>query len=257
LVGIRTGLSTPRRVLIRKTLRLAAAALLCVVAAGGIVRADIILSASGLNATLKKVERLIQQVGSGTAQERGEAVFALGQEGDALAQLLNDEVASHGFQEKALIDLAIARTAELGLSIAYNREKEKFFYNNAAFDWYLKEAPLGPHAADAAFKIIAGEFFQSNGADTPAVLAASGRKGAFLRRYPKFPRNAEVNLMLAMDYRDVYRHYRATNDVPQRDRYLKLARGELQLIARRYAGSEQATIAQQLLRRLEALSHQP
>lgn len=234
-------------------------AVLLGVAAGGTVHADIILSASGLNATLKKMERLTQQMGSKfrSTREHAEALFALGQEGDALAKLLNDEVAAHGSQEKPLIDLALVRTAELGVSIAYNPEKQKFFYDNAAFHQYLKDAPRGPYAAEAAFKIIEGEFFQSTGADTPAVLAASERKGAFLRRYPTFSRNAEVNLMLAMDYRDVYRHYQASGDTAQRDRYLGLARRQLQLIAKRYAGSEQATIAQQLLRRLDALSGHP
>jgi len=243
------------RTLARKS-RAAAAALLLSVAAGGAVHADIILSASGLNATLKKMERLTQQRASGTTRERAEALFALGQEADALAELLNDEVAAHGSQEKGLIDLALARTAELGVSIAYKREKEKYFYDNAAFQQYLKDAPRGPHAAEAEFKIIQREFFQSAGMDIPAVLAASERKSAFLRRYRTFSRNAEVNLMLAMDYRDVYRHYQAANDVRQRDRYLGLARGQLQLIAKRYAGSEQATIAQLLLRRLDALSRQ-
>lgn len=216
------------------------------------LRADIILSAAGLNNTLKTMERLHRQMAAGRPGERAEALFQVGFEGDALASLLNDEVAAHGSQEKPLIDLALSRTRELGVAIAYNREKQKFFYDGAAFRQYLKEAPKGPRAAEATFKVIEGEFFQSSATDAAALASAAERKADFLRRYPKFPSSVEVSLMLAIDYRDLYRHYEGAGDVANRDRFGELTRKQLQATVRRHPGTEQAQIAAELLRRFEA-----
>jgi hypothetical protein len=211
--------------------------------------ADIILSAAGLNATLKKMEQLRAQTSSGTADERAEALFLIGVEADALAELLNDEVAAHGSQEKALIDLALARTGELGVAIAYNREKKKFFYDNAAFKTYAASHPRGRRIAESEFKILEGEYFQSAASDIGAVKASVERKQAFLAKHPAFELNSEVSLMLSIDYRDLYRHYRDAKDAPNRDRYLALTRRQLGATVSRYKGSEQSTIAAEILRR--------
>jgi hypothetical protein len=219
------------------------------VAWAAVAGADIILSASGLNAALKKMELLKQRSASGTKDAQAQALFDLGVEADALAELLNDEVAAHGSQEKALIDLAIARSGELGVSIAYNREKKKFFYDNAAFRQYAAGFPRGRRIAEAEFKILEGEYFQSTGSDIAAVNASAARKQAFLARHPAFAGNSEVSLMLSIDYRDLYRHYRTANDAAARDRYLALTRQQLAVTASRYKGTEPATIAARILER--------
>src|SRR5439155_17783261 len=176
-----------------------------VVAVPRTVRADIIMSAEGLNATLKKMERLKQTIENGPERERPDAWFQLATEGDALATLINAEVASHGMQERELIDLALSRTRELGVGIAYNREKKKFFYDGAAFAAYLKAAPRGPFAAAAEFKLLSYRFYQSSAADTAALVAGADAAKQFLARYPKFADRAEARLYLAVDYRDLYR----------------------------------------------------
>src|SRR6185436_17410728 len=115
--------------------------------------ADIIMSAPALNATLKTMERLTRETAV-DGKERDAAWFQLGAEADALASIMNLEVESHGMQERELLDLALARTRELGVAIAYNRDKKKFFYDGAAFAAYLKAAPRGAHAAEAEFKLL-------------------------------------------------------------------------------------------------------
>src|SRR5207247_543016 len=124
------------------------------VAFTGTVGADVIMSAAGLNATLKTMERLTRQMASDPTPARVQALFQLGFEADGLAALMNQEVESHGMQERALLDLALARTKELGIAIAYNRDKKKFFYDGGAFAEYLKLAPRGPRAADAEFLLL-------------------------------------------------------------------------------------------------------
>jgi TolA-binding protein len=222
---------------------------LCALAMGVVLEADIILSAQNLSAALKKMQRLQQEIASAPAAHKAEAVFQFGVEGDALASLLSDEVVAHGMQEKALIDLALTRARELGVAIAYNDEKRKFFYDGAAFERYVKETPRGPHLAEASFWMVENEFYRLGGSDPAQILVAVEHKRAFLRRHPAFALNAEVDLFLGIDFRDLYRLY--ADDTPKRDRYLTLARQQLRRVSTRYAGSEQAVVAAEMLRRLD------
>jgi hypothetical protein len=217
----------------------------------GPVWADVIMTAAGLNATLKTLERLTRQASSGADVQRADAAFQLGVEADALATLMNDEVTSHGMEQRELIDLALSRTRTLGVAIAYNRDKKKFFYDGQAFQQYLTAAPRGPHAADAEFALIGYQFYQSDGTDLQQLLAGAETKKRFLARYPRFKANAELSLYLAVDYRDLHRHYRDAHDAAAAERYRLRTRAEYQRIAREYAGSEQATAARQLLRRFD------
>jgi outer membrane protein assembly factor BamD (BamD/ComL family) len=153
-------------------------------------------------------------------------------------------------QERALLDLALSRTKELGVGIAYNREKKKFFYDGAAFAAYLKAAPRGPHAAAAEFALLSYQFYQSTGTDAAATIAAADAKKKFLARYPSFAEIAEVRLYLAVDYRDLSRKYGDANDAANAEKYRRLARAECQRIVRLYPRSEQAGAARQMLQRL-------
>jgi hypothetical protein len=83
------------------------------------------------------------------------------------------------------------------------------------------------------------------------LLAAVEAKKRFLARYPAFKANAELRLYLAVDYRDAHRHYRDANDAAGAEKFRLLTRGEYQLIARHYPGTEQAQSARQLLRRFD------
>src|SRR5262249_9335782 len=154
-------------------------------------RADVIMSAPALNATLKTMEKLTRQTATAAKAERDAAWFGLGVEADGLASLMNLEVESHGMQERELLDLALSRTKELGVAIAYNREKKKFFYDGAAFAEYVKSAPRGAHAADAEFKLMSYRFYQSSAADAAALVAAVDDTKRFLARYPRFRDAAE------------------------------------------------------------------
>ena len=231
----------------RRTATLTAVMLLAASAA----RADVIMTAAGLNATLKTMERLTLQAGNGADAERADATFQLAVQADALASLMSNEVASHGMGQRELLDLALARTKELGIVIAYDRDKKKFFYDGAGFQRYLDAAPRGAHAANAEFTLLAYQFYKSTGTDVQAVAAAVEAKKHFLARYPRFEANAELSLYLAVDYSDLYQHYRDAHDVPAAERFRRLTRAEYQRIARDYPGTEQADSARQLLRRFD------
>jgi TolA-binding protein len=169
-----------------------------------------------------------------------------------LTTLINDEVAEHGSQEKALIDLGIARTRELGVAIAYNSGKKKFFYDNAAFREYLTAAPRGAHAEQASFKLIEGDFFQSEPTDIKGIEAGTERKRTFLQRFPRSAGAPEVHLMLSVDYRDLFRHYDAAGDKVRRARFRDAARQQMRELMKRFPDTEQAEIARRMLQRFEA-----
>jgi Domain of unknown function (DUF6702) len=233
--------------MIRRRATVAAVAMVLVATAA---EADVIMSAAGLNTTLKTMEKLTREIADANPQ-RADALFRFGAEADALASLMNLEVESHGMQERALLDLALSRTKELGVTIAYNREKKKFFYDGAAFVEYVKAAPRGAHAAAAEFKLLSYQFYQSSANDVATLTAAADSKKRFLARYPRFEANAEMRLYLAVDYRDLYRQHADAHDAANAAKYRQLARTECKRIARLYPRTEQADAARQLLRALE------
>ena len=209
------------------------------------------MSAPALNATLKTMEKLARQTAGDANAQRDAAWFQLGAEADGLASIMNLEVESHGMQERELLDLALSRTRELGVGIAYNREKKKFFYDGAAFAAYLTAAPRGPFAAAAEFKLLSYRFYQSSAADTAALVAGADAAKQFLARYPRFEERAEVRLYLAVDYRDLCRRSVDARDTVNAAKWRQLARAECLRIARQHPGTDQADAARQILRALE------
>jgi hypothetical protein len=230
--------------------RRTAAAAIALAAIAVPVHADVIMSAPALNATLKTMEKLTRQAAGEAKAERDAAWFQLGAEADGLASLMNREVESHGMQERELLDLALSRTRELGVGIAYNREKKQFFYDGAAFTEYLKAAPRGRHAAAAEFKLLSYRFYQSSAADTAALVVGAEAAKRFLARYPRFEARAEVRLYLAVDYRDLHRRALDAHDSANAATWRQLARAECVRIARQHPGTDQADAARQLLRSL-------
>src|SRR5262249_44687058 len=83
----------------------AAVVVLAIVLTATVASDDVIMSAAGLNATLKAMEKLKRQTTADAKAERAEALFQLGIEADGLASIMNLEVESHGMQERGLLDL--------------------------------------------------------------------------------------------------------------------------------------------------------
>lgn len=231
-------------------LRTALAAAL-VLAAGARAQADVILTAEALNASLKAMQRHQLRIAQGTPEERAAATFDLGVEADALSSLLSDEVAAHGMQERQLLELALRRTREIGVNIQWMIAKDRFFYDGDAFRRYLAMAPRGPKVAESAFWLVETEFYQASG-DPAAILPAIEKKKAFLSQYPGFQLAPDVAVFLAIDYRDLYRHYHEAGDTVRAARFQKLAREQFARVAARHAGTDQARIAAEMLRRLDA-----
>jgi hypothetical protein len=214
--------------------------------------ADVILTGEALNSSLKNMQRLQRQMQEGTPDQRAATTFELGVEADALATLLTDEVAAHGMQERQLLELALKRTRDAGVLIRWMIAKDRFFYDGDAFRRYLAAAPNGPKAAESAFWLVETEFYQTSGGDPTEILPSIERKKAFLARHPTFQLAPDVGVFVAIDYRDLFRHYRDKGDARRAARFEKLARAQFARVAARHPDTEQGRIAAEMRRRLEA-----
>jgi hypothetical protein len=211
---------------------------------------EVILSAENLNASLKEIQRVQQRLNAADADARGDLLYRLGTVIDELAMLLTNEAIVYETQQQGLLDLAIERTRGYGVNIRWFPDKQRFIYDGAAFRQYLDSFPEGRHAAESAFKLLEIEFFQSGGTDESALHAAVRHKQDYLRRYAGHELTAEAGLLLAIDYRDLWRLYRDRGDAAQAVRYSELALSQFQLVADGHKGTRQAQLAAGLRERL-------
>ena len=223
---------------------------LAVFAAG--VGADIILTARNLNASLKQMQRLHSQLRDAAPSQRPAVLFHLVVTADDLALLLTNEVLAHGMLQKGLIDLGIRRAAAVDVSISWYPDKERYLYDGRAFRQYLDQAPKDPHAAECSFRLLQIAFFRPGGDDPLSLRAAAQRKRDFLQSYSGNKHAPQVGIMLAIDYRDLWRRYRDAGDTANAGRYLQKTRQQLQRVAADYPGADEATIAGRLRQRVDA-----
>lgn len=211
---------------------------------------EIILTAENLNESLKQMQRLRQQMDT-EPERKAEYVYQTGILARDLAAVLSEEVALYDSQQGGLIQLALDRTAELGVRIDWVEAKKRFIYDGAAFSDYLKLAPEGEFAANSAYQILETEFVEVSPEDPVALQRAAEHKQDYLSRYPDHEQAAEVALLLAIDYRDLWRLYRSAVDTRNADHYLDLTRNQFNHVRETYADARQAKIATGLLGRLE------
>jgi TolA-binding protein len=176
-----------------------------------------------------------------------EALYSLGEKTQALVDLMNLDVMSHG--RSLYAELIVRRLREYGIAIAFVERNRRFLYDLAAFKEYLKRSPGGTRAADAGFRLIAESFYRSIGTDAAQMvdLDVDGLRGAilqkeaFLKEHPQSEKIREVRFLLAMDY---YRLYKNSPDAATARRYEKLSAQALQEIVKDYPGTAEARAAQ-------------
>jgi hypothetical protein len=218
---------------------------------------EVILTADALNATLKQIQKIQIEYEKADAVVRAEGLHQTGVLVKDLAALLSEEVALYDSQQGGLIQLALDRTKELGFNISWVEEKKRFIYDGQAFAESLKLDPDGKNAGETAYLLLETEFVRAEIDDESGLQQAVSHKTDYMQRYPEHDRAAEVGLLLAIDYRDLWRHYKAAGDAGNEARYRDLTRQQFQHMAEKYAGARQAKIAQGLLARFESELAQP
>ena len=216
------------------------------------VHADIFLTAENLNTSLKQLQRYQLQLQETMDYAGADPLYQLGIVAEDLAKLLTDEVIAHGPENEKLIELALQRTGEIAIKIDWVSENEAFYYDGEAFRLYLQEFPDGEYAADSQFRIIKRDFYLAVTEGEDTLQEAIKTKQTFINRYPEFQFISEVELFLAIDYRDLWRHYREISDTESASLTAENVQEQYQHISVAYQDKEAGDIARRLLARFQA-----
>ena len=212
--------------------------------------------------TLNDALAQMQQSHSAIADRDGgvadhEPLYRLGVAAWELAELMNEEVRTHGLGQQSLMAEGIERAHAFGVSIAWSEDHQRFFYDGSAFRRYLGLAPDGQFAADSTYRLIELDFYLGPSDDIRALEDKVETKREFLDSYPDFPAQARVGIFLGVDYRDLYRLCLRRDD-DCRKCYGQLAIEQFGKVASEYANSDSGELAKRLLERTKnELESQP
>ena len=175
--------------------------------------AHVVLDGQTVQPVLVDIVRQLREARDGVTEEgRLEALYALGEQAQSLADLMNMDVTSHG--QSLYADLLVQRLEEYGIRIRRVEGSTRYVYDMAAFKEYLKRSPRGKRAAEASYRLMAQAFYGSIGSDPGALVdididqlrAAIRREEAFIKDFPKSDKLKAVRFFLAMDYYRLSRH---------------------------------------------------
>jgi hypothetical protein len=191
------------------------------------------------------------------AAKRARAHLDLGKTLDEIRELLNRDLAAHGrvqgLPSNFLMSELKARDAEL----AFAPETNRFLANVQHYREALKLEPSGPVAADAAFRLLQGTFYDSftgdplqPGAQTRAQRAeqiALGEK--LLKMVPQHGEREETSFILAIHYLQAAR---SAGDAQEQAAFANKARALAGEFLRSYPESMRAATLSHLLDSLPA-----
>ena len=223
--------------------------LLTILLISGNSHADILLTSENLNTSLKQMQRLQLQLQENGNQTSTDEYYQLGATASALAKLLTAEVIGHGAEQESLINLALQRSADMDVKIRWFGRLKRFFYNGDAYEQYLENFPNGEHVADSTFQLLDMDYYLSEATGTESLAASILKMEEFLDRYPDFEQISEVELYLAINYRDLWRQYRNKEDIETVNKQAEKTRHQFEYIVEKYQGKDKGDIAKRLLDR--------
>ena len=212
-----------------------------------IALADVFLTSENLNTALKQIQR--SQVQIQNQQDYETALYTLGKSADDLAKLLTDEVEAHGAENEKLIELALDRTKNIQVNISWEGRNSRFFYDGHALSEYLEKYPDGQYRMDTLYRTITRDFFLVLPEGENELLATIEKKKSFIHQYSDFEKLSEIELYLAIDYRDLWRLQKNNQDVNLISQTAMTARTQLQRIIDEYNQEDEGEIARRLLER--------
>jgi hypothetical protein len=142
------------------------------------------------------------------AAKRTRAHLDLGKTLDEIRELLNRDLAAHGRVQGLPSNFLMSELKARGAELALAPDKSRFLANLQHYREALKLEPSGPVAADAAFRLLQGYFYDSftsdplrPGAQTRAQLAEQIRLGeGLLKMHPRHGEREEASFILAIHY---------------------------------------------------------
>ena len=93
------------------------------------------------------------------AQRRAEAYYRLGVMLDEIRELLNRDLAAHGEVQGLPSKVLVAELGARGIPLAYSRSRRMFLSNGEYFRAALELAPESQLAADSAWRLLQGGFY--------------------------------------------------------------------------------------------------
>ena len=203
-----------------------------------------------VNNILKSLRKSRQVLNSSSSQkDREEAILNIGFQAQTLMKLINLEIQAHGTQQQGLIDLAVRRCREMDVGIRYSEKPALYLYDFKEFEEYLKIAPQGQYVAEARFALIERSSYE-RAAGEKWLLKQVGDKKQFLREYPSFKMRAELEMLLTLDYYELYFIYLERKDLKTSQQYKEWTLERCRHIVEAFPDTEAANFARNLLIRL-------
>ncbi len=167
-----------------------------------------LIGSAGVEEYLERIDEINATISKGNSvEQRADAFFALGDTVDGLTGILYRDVAAHG--ELGLASTVLVNELEArGIELSYWPEARRYKSYLAPFEQYVALLSEGPKRADALFRIIQGQFYDSFiydplqpvDLDWPGLLARIKDAESFLARYPEHAGREEVQFIVAVGY---------------------------------------------------------
>jgi len=189
------------------------------------------------------------------AAKRAQAHLDLGRTLDEIRELLNRDLAAHGRVQGLPSNFLMSELKARGAEMAFAPETNRFLANVQHYREALKLEPSGPVAADAAFRLLQGYFYDSFTSDplqpaaqTRAQLAEQIRLGeGLLKIRPRHGEREETSFILAIHY---VQAARAGRDAQEQAAFARKARALAGEFLRNYPESMRAATLARLLESL-------
>ncbi|MFN0040280.1 MAG: hypothetical protein ACKVP2_12280 [Burkholderiales bacterium] len=165
------------------------------------------VTSEAVNAWLAKTEVLQAKLAANsTCESAASASVELGALLDDIGELFNKDIESHGKVQGLASTVLMGELAARGLPLAYSSRTHRYVTHLRYYQDALEWAPSGVSAAEAAYRLIKGYFYESFDADplqpvdqTPARLAEQMRLAKTWRnRVSGADRQQEMLFILAI-----------------------------------------------------------
>lgn len=217
------------------------------------LRAHDVMGPVAVNNILKSIQKSRLVLNSRSSQkDQEEAILNIGFQAHTLMKLINMEIQAHGTLQQGLIDLAVRRCREMGVGILYFEKTALYFYDFKEFEEYLKIAPQGQYVDEARFALIERSSYKHVAGEKPSewLLQQVGDKKQFLREYPSFRKRAELEMLLTLDYYELYFIYLERRELKKSQQYKEWTLQLCRHIVEAFPDTEAANFARNLLIRL-------
>ena len=217
------------------------------------LRAHDVMGPIAVNNILKSIQKSRLVLNSRSSQKDQEkAILNIGFQAHTLMKLINMEIQAHGTLQQGLIDLAVRRCREMGVGLLYFEKTALYFYDFKEFEEYLKIAPQGQYVDEARFALIERASYKHVAGEKPSewLLQQVGDKKQFLREYPSFRKRAELEMLLTLDYYELYFIYLERRELKKSQQYKEWTLQLCRHIVEAFPDTEAANFSRNLLIRL-------